>query len=342
MAAELTSTEIRRSSEISTLEHLLKGDLDWIVMKCLEKDRQRRYETANAVAADITRHLKNEPIIARPPSAIYKFQKAWKRNRLFYTASTVVSLSIVSGLILTTIAFWKTTKAQEQTIAESVRADQVDQMLERLVLDSLPELLQKGNRQGAKDLIERADKLIATTLTNSPPTELRLRSYLMNTYADDLKDFEGAKRQADRVKFLLNHKVTDDQLKLSRERLDSLSISPRDWLRIEIARIDVSSKVVRESHENLDLTPLNWLLDEFKKRTPPANTSASFIEINKGWNYLLVSNPGLALHAGKQSWELLPDELKIKRPGYRSLNLQNNALLREAKQLFDEKGISLQ
>ena len=55
---------------------LLKGDLDWIVMKCLEKDRSRRYDTANGLAADVNRHLNNEPVIARPPSAAYKFQKA--------------------------------------------------------------------------------------------------------------------------------------------------------------------------------------------------------------------------------------------------------------------------
>ena len=58
--------------------HQLRGDLDWIVMKCLEKDRTRRYETANGLAADLKRHLNNEPVVARPPSAAYKFQKAWR------------------------------------------------------------------------------------------------------------------------------------------------------------------------------------------------------------------------------------------------------------------------
>ena len=56
--------------------HQLKGDLDWIVMKCLEKDRTRRYETANGLAADIKRHLDNEPVVARPASAAYRVQKS--------------------------------------------------------------------------------------------------------------------------------------------------------------------------------------------------------------------------------------------------------------------------
>ena len=74
---ELTTTAKRRSADTSKLLHQLKGDLDWIVMKCLEKDRARRYETANGLAADLKRHLNNEPVVARPPSAAYRFQKAW-------------------------------------------------------------------------------------------------------------------------------------------------------------------------------------------------------------------------------------------------------------------------
>jgi WD40 repeat protein/tRNA A-37 threonylcarbamoyl transferase component Bud32 len=73
-------------------------DLDWIVMKCLEKDRTRRYGTANSLAEDLSRHLNDEPIIARPPSAAYRLQKAWRRNRLVYTAGVVVSVALVFGL----------------------------------------------------------------------------------------------------------------------------------------------------------------------------------------------------------------------------------------------------
>ena len=83
---ELTTTAKRRSADTSKLLHQLKGDLDWIVMKCLEKDRTRRYETANGLAADLKRHLNNEPVIARPPSAAYRFQKALRRNKLVFAA----------------------------------------------------------------------------------------------------------------------------------------------------------------------------------------------------------------------------------------------------------------
>src|SRR5436309_13748673 len=63
---ELTTVAKHRHTEAPRLIHLVRGDLDWIVMKCLEKDRTRRYETANGLASDIQRHLNNEPVVARP------------------------------------------------------------------------------------------------------------------------------------------------------------------------------------------------------------------------------------------------------------------------------------
>src|SRR4029077_2309758 len=71
---ELTSIAARRHSEPVKLNRLVKGDLDWIVMKALDKDRRRRYDTANGLAADIQRHLQNEPVTAFPPGALYRFQ----------------------------------------------------------------------------------------------------------------------------------------------------------------------------------------------------------------------------------------------------------------------------
>src|SRR5207245_1728903 len=78
----------RRYAQMEELIHVLRGDLDWIVMKCPEKDRARRYETANGLAADIQRHLNNEPLLARPPSNLYRFQKLVRRNQLAFTAAS--------------------------------------------------------------------------------------------------------------------------------------------------------------------------------------------------------------------------------------------------------------
>jgi serine/threonine protein kinase len=85
-AAEQTTIARCRRSEPPKLIHLVRGDLDWIVMKCLEKDRTRRYETANGLALDLQRHLANEPVVARPPSNLYRFQKLVRRNKLAFAA----------------------------------------------------------------------------------------------------------------------------------------------------------------------------------------------------------------------------------------------------------------
>ena len=89
-ANEITTTAKRRATEAPKLIHLLQGDLDWIVMKCLEKDRTRRYDTANGLAADLKRHLTNEPVLARPPSTTYKFLKFARRNKSAFAAASAV------------------------------------------------------------------------------------------------------------------------------------------------------------------------------------------------------------------------------------------------------------
>ena len=114
-ASETPSSEeeIRASSRrllrVKETITLLKGDLDWIVMKCLEKDRQRRYDTANGLAADLKRHLNNEPVVARPPTAAYKFQKAFRRNKLVFSAAAAVAVALILGVI---VSAWQVVRAK--------------------------------------------------------------------------------------------------------------------------------------------------------------------------------------------------------------------------------------
>jgi serine/threonine protein kinase/WD40 repeat protein len=103
------------------LRRALRGDLEWIVMKCLEKDRTRRYETANELAMDLKRHLANEPVVARPPTVGYRLQKAWRRNRLLYSAAVAVAAALVIGLALA--AFGWRHALRERNRAISARAD---------------------------------------------------------------------------------------------------------------------------------------------------------------------------------------------------------------------------
>jgi tetratricopeptide (TPR) repeat protein len=96
----LLSIAAQRNMEPANLSKLIRGDLDWIVMKCLEKDRNRRYETANSLASDIERYLHDEPVTACPPSATYRLVKFVRRNNVAVLAGTAIltSLVIASGL----------------------------------------------------------------------------------------------------------------------------------------------------------------------------------------------------------------------------------------------------
>ena len=106
--AELSTTATRHRTEAPKFIRQLRGDLDWIVMKCLEKDRTRRYETANELAMDLKRHLKNETIVARPPSSSYRFQKLVRRNKIAFAAATAVAAALVAGL---GVSVWQATVA---------------------------------------------------------------------------------------------------------------------------------------------------------------------------------------------------------------------------------------
>src|SRR5260370_37604061 len=96
---ELTTTAKRRSIDASKLAHLLRGDLDWIVMKCLGKDRTRRYETANGLATDLKRHLNNEMVFARPPSSAYRFQNLVRRSKLAFAAGFALAAALLLGMV---------------------------------------------------------------------------------------------------------------------------------------------------------------------------------------------------------------------------------------------------
>ena len=128
---QLTMTAKRRSVDSSRLVHLLQGDLDWIVMKCLEKDRTRRYDTANGLAMDLKRHLENEPVVACPPSAGYKLRKAIRRNQGAFVAATAVAGALLIGIGVST---WQATIASRARNREGEANQQLRSQMTETVL----------------------------------------------------------------------------------------------------------------------------------------------------------------------------------------------------------------
>jgi tetratricopeptide (TPR) repeat protein len=142
-----TSTEIakRRSSTPELLRKAIRGDLDWIVMKSLEKDRSHRYETANDLAEDLRRHLEHEPVLARGPNTIYRLHKFFHRHRAqVLVAAMIVVVVVAAGGIL---SLWN---------RDRQRLDQVRELQERGVLSQAREQYAAGDRQAALKTITPA------------------------------------------------------------------------------------------------------------------------------------------------------------------------------------------
>jgi serine/threonine protein kinase len=118
--ADLTTTAKRRGAEAPRLVHFIRGDLDWIVMKALEKDRTRRFDTANALAADLQRFLDNEPVEARPPSNIYRFQKLVRRNKMAFAAVSGIVAALALGLVVSVNLYVK----EKAALRRALQAEQ--------------------------------------------------------------------------------------------------------------------------------------------------------------------------------------------------------------------------
>ncbi|HTL56907.1 MAG TPA: serine/threonine-protein kinase [Candidatus Limnocylindrales bacterium] len=159
-ADDLTQTAIHRRVEPPHLRLLLKGDLDWIVMKALEKDRNRRYQTANALAMDVQRYLSNEPVLARPPSRLYRFQKLVRRNRAVFVSVAAVSLALIAGFGTSTWLFFK----ERQARLEAQRGREAEALLRRKA--EAREIIAQAMPLIERNQFEKADLLIEPLLSS--------------------------------------------------------------------------------------------------------------------------------------------------------------------------------
>ncbi len=139
-AGALPGVAAQRRVEPARLGALVRGDLDCVVMKCLEKDRSRRYETASGLAADILRHLAGESVAAVPPSAAYKVRKFVRRHRVGVLASAAIVASLILGVLGTSVGLVRATWERDRVEAQRARATaalgSVARTLERRVEES--------------------------------------------------------------------------------------------------------------------------------------------------------------------------------------------------------------
>ncbi|PWU17170.1 MAG: serine/threonine protein kinase [Verrucomicrobia bacterium] len=259
-AGDLTSVAQRHRTQPPTLLHSIRGDLDWIVMKALEKDRTRRYETAIALAADIRRHLDNEEVAARPPSKLYRLQKLLQRNKLAVCAAGAVFVALVLGLGVSTWLLFRERAARQRADAaereqsrlraqaqesqrrevdlrkraeanqkkaqtEAEKSKQVAQFLKEMLNGVGPSAAKGRDTAMLRDILDRTAARLGPELTNQPEVEADLRS-ILGQVNEDLGNYPGAElmqRQAiDRRRAALGG--AEDDLKVAAS-LNSLGVA---------------------------------------------------------------------------------------------------------------------
>jgi TPR repeat protein len=188
-ADELTTTAKRRGLESPRLANVLRGDLDWIVMKCLEKDRARRYETANGLAMDIQRHLSNEPVVACPPTVAYKLRKLARRNKLVFSAACSIAASLLIGAgIATWMYFGERTAKREQARlrqlaeAKETTARQVSQFLKDMLQSVGPSVALGRDTTLLREILQNTADRVQKDLKSQPVTEAELLSVIGHVY----------------------------------------------------------------------------------------------------------------------------------------------------------------
>jgi eukaryotic-like serine/threonine-protein kinase len=169
-----TETAVMRGTEAKQLVSQLRGDLDWITMKALERDRDRRYGTPAELAADLRRFLHDEPVVARPASFAYQLGKLVRRHR--------AAAAMAAGLLLLLAAFSALQGLQlEKTTRERDRATRITDFMTSMFKVSDPSEA-RGNAVTAREILDKASKEIGTGLARDPEVQSQMRQVMASTY----------------------------------------------------------------------------------------------------------------------------------------------------------------
>jgi serine/threonine protein kinase/tetratricopeptide (TPR) repeat protein len=192
-----------RKADSRALMRSLRHELDWIVMKCLEKDRSRRYETVNDLAADVRRYLNNEPILAGPPSTVYRLRKFVRRNRGAVVAGVLVAATLVIGMISTATFAVRASRqrqiaqdeaaraeaamlkeAQQRLAAErnQEKAQQIQYFLQRMLESVTPATARDRDVTLLREMLDHSARAADKELSEEPEVLAAVRSTIGITY----------------------------------------------------------------------------------------------------------------------------------------------------------------
>jgi serine/threonine protein kinase/tetratricopeptide (TPR) repeat protein len=174
-------TARNRRTDPKTLQTELRGDLDWVVMRALEKDPARRYASPSEFAADLQRYLLHQPIDARPPDAVYRLKKMARRHRVAAIAIALVIGSLTIGGLAATWQAVRATRAERDARREAATARQIASFLQSLFEGADPTVA-RGGTITARELLDRGRQRIERDLSTEPEVRARLLTLLGNIH----------------------------------------------------------------------------------------------------------------------------------------------------------------
>jgi eukaryotic-like serine/threonine-protein kinase len=178
---KLAELAAARSVEPRQLIQQVTGDLDWITMKAIEKDRARRYDSPNALAADIQRYLDDEPVLASPPSATYRAQKFVRRHRVAVLGAAAVGVMLVVLAVSMTVQAVRISRERDRANREAAAATSALDFLTGLFKVSDPSEA-RGNSITAREILDKGSKQIESSLGAQPEVQSRLMMTIGNVY----------------------------------------------------------------------------------------------------------------------------------------------------------------
>ena len=230
-----TTTAKHRRTDARALRRTLAGDLDWIVMKALEKDRTRRYDTANALQQDIRRHLANEPVLAGPPGAAYRIGKFLRRNRTGVAVVGAVGAALLLGLGAATYGFWQAERERQLARQAAESAEAVNAFFDDMLASINPEQLHLHSAFGGAnlaadatahfshdvsvaDMLRWSAKRVESSFVGQPELEASMRETIGTTLLG-LNEFDDALVQLAKARDLCREMFGEEHRETMRSRI---------------------------------------------------------------------------------------------------------------------------
>lgn len=213
--ADLTTVAHYRQAEPPVLIHAIRGDLDSIVMKAMEKDRTRRYETAIGIALDVQRYLADEPILARPPSRVYKFRKLVVRNKLLFGCIGIAAFLMIASLIAVSASLAKERRS-------SLKSQQVTKFLEDMLQGVGPSVARGRDTTMLREILDQTAARVGTEMAHQPVDEAGLRSLIGKLY-EQIGNYARAE-EMERAALMINRKYFGEDSRQTAASLNDLGL----------------------------------------------------------------------------------------------------------------------